>query len=83
MENGLRGKKGQETELVVLQLLGRIPLRKETTTLAHTLVDLWSLTDWMAKDFINRIKEGDGWLIIVIALPKLVGKTFTEIKAGI
>ena len=57
LEKRFEGQKGQETELVVLQLPGRIPLRKETTTLAHTLVDLWSLTDWMAKDFINRIKE--------------------------
>lgn len=51
------GQNGQETELVGLKLPALIPLRKETTTLAHTLVDLWSLTDWMAKDFIARIRE--------------------------
>lgn len=51
------GQPGKETELVCLKLSPQIPLRKETTTLAHTYVDLWSLTDWMAKDFINRIKE--------------------------
>ncbi|KKS79981.1 MAG: hypothetical protein UV54_C0021G0007 [Candidatus Beckwithbacteria bacterium GW2011_GWA2_43_10] len=51
------GQSGRETELVCLQLAPKIPLRKETTTLAHTFVDLWSLTDWMAKDFIKRIEE--------------------------
>jgi len=51
------GQSGRETELVCLKLAPKIPLRKETTTLAHTFVDLWSLSDWMAKDFIKRIKE--------------------------
>lgn len=51
------GQSGRETELVCLKLAPKIPLRKETTTLAHTFVDLWGLSDWMAKDFINRIKE--------------------------
>lgn len=51
------GQEGRETELVCLKFSPKIPLRKETTTLAHTFVDLWSLTDWMAKDFIKRIKE--------------------------
>lgn len=51
------GQNGRETELVCLKLMPKIPLRKETTTLAHTFVDLWGLSDWMAKDFINRIKE--------------------------
>ena len=53
----LVGQEGRETELVCLKLPEKIPLRKETTTLAHTFVDLWSLTDWMAKDFIKRIEE--------------------------
>ena len=51
------GQNGRETELVCLQLAPKIPLRKETTTLAHAFVDLWGLTDWMAKDFIKRIEE--------------------------
>jgi hypothetical protein len=51
------GQKGSETELVCLKLAPKIPLRQETTTLGHTFVDLWSLTDWMAKDFIKRIEE--------------------------
>lgn len=51
------GQKGRETELVVLKLPAKIPVRKETTTLAHAFVDLWGLTDWMAKDFIDRIRE--------------------------
>ncbi|MDZ7587177.1 MAG: winged helix-turn-helix transcriptional regulator [Patescibacteria group bacterium] len=51
------GQSGRETELVCLKLAPKIPLRKETTTLAHAFVDLWSLSDWMAKEFINRIKE--------------------------
>lgn len=51
------GQKGKETELVVLKLPAKIPVRKETTTLAHAFVDLWGLTDWMAKDFIDRIRE--------------------------
>jgi biotin operon repressor len=51
------GQNGQETELVVLKLPEKIPVRAETTTLAHTFVDLWSLTDWMAKEFVIRVKE--------------------------
>ena len=57
LEQRFAGQKGSETELVCLKLASKIPLRQETTTLAHAFVDLWSLTDWMAKDFINRIKE--------------------------
>lgn len=45
------------TKLFVLQIHPKIPLRPETTTLAHTFVDLWNLTDWMAKDFLRRIKQ--------------------------
>ena len=52
-----KGADGQETELIGLKLPGKLVLRKETTTLAHTFVDLWSLTDWMAKDFVKRVKE--------------------------
>lgn len=51
------GQAGRETELVCLKLPAKIPLRKETTSLAHAFVDLWGLTDWMAKDFIDRIRE--------------------------
>jgi len=51
------GQLGKETELICLKLMPEIPLRQETTTLAHAFVDLWSLTDWMAKDFIDRIEE--------------------------
>ncbi len=51
------GQAGRETELICLKLPERISLRKETTSLAHTFVDLWNLSDWMAKDFIKRIKE--------------------------
>lgn len=51
------GYKRGEIELICLKLPPNIPLRPETTTLAHAFVDLWSLTDWMAKDFIRRIRE--------------------------
>lgn len=44
------------TNLVVLKLPPTLPIRPETTTLAHTFVDLWNLTDWMAKDFVRRVK---------------------------
>lgn len=57
VEKRFRGMIGKETELICLNLEQKIPLRKETTSLAHTFVDLWSLTDWMAKDFISRIRE--------------------------
>lgn len=46
-----------DTGLVVLRLPQGIPIRKETTSLAHTFVDLWNMTDWMAKDFVRRVKE--------------------------
>lgn len=29
----------------------------QTTTLSQTFVDLWNLSDWFAKEFINSIKE--------------------------
>ena len=45
------------TRLVILNLDSRLPVDNETTTLAHTFVDLWNLTDWMAKDFVIRIKQ--------------------------
>ena len=45
------------TQLVILNLDSRLPVDNETTTLAHTFVDLWNLTDWMAKDFVIRIKQ--------------------------
>lgn len=45
------------TKLVILNLDSRLPVDKEMTTLAHTFVDLWSLTDWMAKDFVVRVKQ--------------------------
>ncbi|MFH0943106.1 MAG: HTH domain-containing protein [Candidatus Beckwithbacteria bacterium] len=48
---------GSQTELVCLKLPKKIPLRQETTSLAHTFVDLWCLSDWMAKEFIKRIRE--------------------------
>lgn len=51
------------TKLVILNLDSRLPVDKEMTTLAHTFVDLWNLTDWMAKDFVIRVKqEIDGLL---------------------
>lgn len=43
--------------LTVLKLPPYIPYRPETTTLAHTFVDLWNMTDWMARVFIKRIQE--------------------------
>jgi len=46
-----------DTTLTILKLPATIPLRDETTTLAHTFVDLWNLPDWMAKDFVRRVKE--------------------------
>ena len=46
-----------DTTLTILKLPATIPLRAETTTLAHTFVDLWNLTDWMAKDFVRRVRE--------------------------
>ena len=45
------------TQLVILNLDSRLPVDKETTALAHTFVDLWNLTDWMAKDFVVRVKQ--------------------------
>lgn len=45
------------TNLIILRLNPKLPLRPETTTLAHTFVDLWNLTDWMAKDFVRRVKQ--------------------------
>jgi hypothetical protein len=51
------------TKLVILKLDSRLPIDKEMTALAHTFVDLWNLTDWMAKDFVARVKqEIDGLL---------------------
>lgn len=51
------------TKLIILNLDSRLPVDKETTALAHTFVDLWNLTDWMAKDFVIRVKqEIDGLL---------------------
>ncbi|MBU1085855.1 MAG: HTH domain-containing protein [Candidatus Beckwithbacteria bacterium] len=52
-----KGEEGDETELVVLQLDKRLPLRGETTSLGHTFVDLWNIKDWMTKDFIKRIRQ--------------------------
>lgn len=52
-----------DTKLVILRLPAMIPVRPETTSLAHTFVDLWNITDWMAKDFGRRVKqEIDGLL---------------------
>ena len=51
------GEGSGSTKLVVMRLNPKIPLRSETTTLGHTFVDLWNLTDWMAKDFVRRIKQ--------------------------
>lgn len=45
------------TKLVILSLDSRLPIAKEMTGLAHTFVDLWNFTDWMAKDFVVRIKR--------------------------
>ncbi len=57
IEARFAGQTGNETELICLKLTPNIPLRKETTTLAHAFVDLWGLSDWMAKEFIDRIKK--------------------------
>ena len=51
------GMKGKETEVVVMKLAKELVLRQETTTLAHTFVDLWNMGDWMAKEFVKRIKK--------------------------
>ncbi|MEA3355068.1 MAG: HTH domain-containing protein [Patescibacteria group bacterium] len=51
-----KGEAGKDVELVVLKLDKRLPLKGETTSLGHTFVDLWNIKDWMAKDFIKRIK---------------------------
>lgn len=51
------GHKEGGTTLYVLTLVSTIPTRTETTSLAHTFVDLWNMTDWMAKDFVRRVKE--------------------------
>lgn len=53
----LGGIEGRVTTVRVLPLPEKIPTRDETTSLGHTFVDLWSLSDWMAKDFIRRIKQ--------------------------
>ena len=51
------GMNGKGTRVVVLQLNPLVPLREETTSLGHTFVDLWNITDWMAKEFVRRIRE--------------------------
>ncbi len=53
----LAGEKPGQTKVMVLQLNPSIPLRGETTTLAHTFVDLWNMSEWMAKQFTGRVKE--------------------------
>jgi len=57
VQQRLAGIEGRVTEVIGLQLAEKIPTREETTSLGHTFVDLWSLTDWMAKDFIRRIRQ--------------------------
>ena len=57
VQQRLAGIEGRVTEVIGLQLAEKIPTREETTSLGHTFVDLWSLTDWMAKDFIRRIRR--------------------------
>ena len=52
-----KGESGHDTELVVLNLDNRLPIKGETTSLGHTLVDLWNIKDWMTKDFIKRVRE--------------------------
>src|SRR3989344_629466 len=46
-----------DTTVVLLKLPPTIPTRPETTSLAHTYVDLWNISDWMVKDFVRRVKE--------------------------
>lgn len=53
----LAGIEGKYTKVVGLQLPEAIPVLTETTTLGHIFADLWSLPDWMAKDFIRRVKQ--------------------------
>lgn len=63
LKERLAGMRPGSTKVVGLQLDSRLPLRPETTSIAHTFVDLWNLTDWMAKDFVRRVKgEIDGLL---------------------
>ena len=57
VQERLVGIEGKLTKVIGLNLPETIPTREETTSLGHTFVDLWNLTDWMAKDFIKRIRE--------------------------
>lgn len=57
VQERFEGEEGHETELVVLKLDSRLPIKGETTSLGHTLVDLWNIKDWMTKDFIKRVRE--------------------------
>lgn len=57
VEARFAGAPSGDTILVVLKSPPLVPTRPETTSLAHTFVDLWNLPDWMAKDFVRRVKE--------------------------
>lgn len=52
-----KGNEGNATLLVGLRLEEKLATRPETTSLGHTFVDLWNIKDWMAKEFIKRIRE--------------------------
>jgi hypothetical protein len=40
-----------------LKMLPVMPQYGPTTTLVHTFVDLWNLSDWYARDFIRTLEE--------------------------
>lgn len=40
-----------------LRLPPNMPHTKEGTTLAHTFVDIWNLSDWYAKDFTSALER--------------------------
>jgi len=58
-----RRMEGKGSKVVILRLDDKVVTRKETTSLGHTFVDLWNIRDWMAKEFINRIREEIGEIL--------------------
>lgn len=57
VQERFEGMNGRVVKVIVLKLDPLVPTREETTILGHTFVDLWNITDWMAKEFVRRVKE--------------------------
>jgi hypothetical protein len=46
-----------QPNLFILQADKFLSSYGKTTSLAHTFVDLWNLSDWFAKEYVNSLKE--------------------------